>query len=156
MPWKPQLDVVVVDQHAPVAHGVVIDVWRKRIDPDTGEDLPSGTNWTNPNILVHGQWDLPDITDQGTSQISAVHEMGHVIGLRHPGTRTYDPQRNRYNESGGYSADPNALMGYGMELRTFYFAAWQEKMNQISPAQAPWTLIGPPSPEAIPGDPRRY
>jgi hypothetical protein len=82
--------------------------------------------------------------------------MGHVIGLRHPGTRTYDPEKDKYDNSGGYDADLSALMGEGMELRTIYFAVWAEKMNHLLPRQAPWTLHGPPPPRPAPGIPRRY
>ncbi len=48
-------------------------------------------------------------TEEQKGQIPLIHEMGHMLGLQHP---EYPGTKLR-----GYDADPNSLMGYGMEMR---------------------------------------
>lgn len=63
-----------------------------------------------PNI---GDFDIADWQFQsksgGNFQIPGVHEVGHSLGLHHPGGRS--------NSAGAYAADAPSLMGSGMILR---------------------------------------
>ena len=81
---------------------------------------PCSTTWddNDPDVYIRGKWDLPSVTSQGGDQISAVHEMGHVIGLP-------------------------ALMGLGIELRVMYFLSWAVKLEERFPSQAPFIPVGP-------------
>lgn len=49
------------------------------------------------------------------SQIVALHEFGHMLGLSHPGQRLPNPPKPNSMED--YTADISSLMGMGMELR---------------------------------------
>jgi hypothetical protein len=80
----------------------------------------------------------------GVTQIPAVHEFGHFLGLDHPGkglnegmsiggititTRELSPGADEYshvgNDNQGRSVDGTTdLMGAGMGLRSFYFDSW--------------------------------
>ena len=70
--------------------------------------------------------------DADRDQIAAVHEFGHLIGLDHP-----DP-KDPYDQ---YRKDPNALMGTGMELRTYYFKRWAEYLDGQYRGSGPYRVV---------------
>jgi hypothetical protein len=84
----------------------------------------SGTTWPGNDVNnISMDLDLDDVKmDDG--QISAVHEIGHAFGLRHPGVVVY-----HNGDYQGYHYDVNALMGRGMELRAAYFSTWAQYLN---------------------------
>jgi hypothetical protein len=72
-------------------------------------------------------------TDHGAgSQIPAVHEFGHLLGLGHPGKRDAPDE---------YTKDAPSLMGLGMELRPSYFQKWCDWLNAEDPKFAPYSVI---------------
>lgn len=52
-------------------------------------------------------------TANGYKQVAAIHETGHMLGLKHPGV-AYGAKSNSYED---YAADAPSLMGFGMEMR---------------------------------------
>ena len=50
-------------------------------------------------------------------QVQAVHELGHLMGLSHPGNDLPDGHRPKPDSLEDYYADPDSLMGVGMTLR---------------------------------------
>jgi RHS repeat-associated protein len=134
-----------------LGNGQIGDPWTPRVrvnfsDAPTGIDIfiankngadTSSTDWkgtVRPTAGITGFWDVLDVTNQmkpgAPPQYSVVHEFGHVIGLRHPG----DPGPHEY------TADPWALMGLGMQLRSFYFLSWALKLREMNPEISfiPW------------------
>ena len=64
-------------------------------------------------------------------QIPAVHEFGHLLGLRHPGQALVPPAAP--NSPADYAADATALMGTGMQMRTGYFQRWVDELDSEYP-----------------------
>lgn len=52
---------------------------------------------------------IDEASGQSYDQIPFVHEIGHVLGLTHPGGKS--------NTKDAYLTDPGSLMGIGMEMR---------------------------------------
>lgn len=69
----------------------------------------------------------PRATGAGPSQIPAVHEFGHLLGLNHPGQDLAPPAQP--NSPPDYAADNPALMGAGMEMRAAYFSKWEDELD---------------------------
>lgn len=72
----------------------------------------------------------------GTTQVNAVHEFGHALGLNHPGNGIdgVDPYAHKGKDKDGNNVDGgNDLMGGGSTLRGFYFDKWRDKLNDTYP-----------------------
>ena len=82
-------------------------------------------------IGLDGEW-YEDSVDLRDGQIGAVHEFGHLLGLAHPG-QSLDPPAEP-NSPEDYAADPRALMGGGMEMRSEYFQKWASELDSKYPA----------------------
>ena len=50
-------------------------------------------------------------------QIPIIHELGHMLGLKHPGQALPTNRRPELNSDEDYYADASSLMGVGMDLR---------------------------------------
>ena len=79
------------------------------IDPSDGHKGPYGdVNYGRGEGVWN--WGAADSQDKdGVSQIPVLHEVGHLLGLDHPGGRS--------NKNAAYDVDKNSLMGAGMEMR---------------------------------------
>ena len=73
----------------------------------------------------YGEFDIADVDpqDKGASvpQVPIVHEVGHKLGLPHPGQRLPANRRPAPNSAADYSADSESLMGAGMTMRKVDF-----------------------------------
>jgi hypothetical protein len=88
----------------------------------------------------------------GVTQVPAVHEFGHFMGLDHPGVgleggifskSKLSPGANEYGHTGTDSAGravdgPNDLMGAGMGLRPFYFDNWRDELASKYGSSCGW------------------
>ncbi len=116
--WRPELDVHFLNEPT----GIQINL---------GPAGQSSVNWDTPEMIV-ANFDAEDLKPHVTysgSQMTIIHEFGHILGLRHP-------QTSRLPELGTenireYSADDRALMGTGMEYRTLYFENWRNFMERM-------------------------
>lgn len=94
----------------------------------TGENARKGTaeldmGDTVPSNIKHPKASQP--------QTGLIHEMGHMLDLGHPKF----PGTNKEH----YDADPDSLMGYGMEFRTSDFdKAFCDKITTKKPNCDPW------------------
>ena len=75
------------------------------------------------------------------NQITAVHEFGHLLGLKHPGQYLGYWSRPTANSGDDYAADWDSLMGGGMELRAEYFGSWAMELAERYPEFRPWTVV---------------
>ncbi len=69
---------------------------------------------------------------------SACHEMGHALGLDHPG-KGKGPWK--IGDIEDYLWDAPSLMGLGSELRVEYFRAWEKELNRRYPYCIPHKAI---------------
>jgi RHS repeat-associated protein len=67
--------------------------------------------WTDMGSLL---LDYNDV-DSTWGQVAIVYEIGHLLGMKHPGQRLTSPKTPNSPED--YDADPKSLMGKGMTLR---------------------------------------
>ncbi|WZV04042.1 hypothetical protein AAEX28_15475 [Lentisphaerota bacterium WC36G] len=67
----------------------------------------------------------------GVTQLPAVHEFGHFIGLDHPGVGVAgDEYKHKGKDRNGNDVDGgHDLMGGGNQVRPFYFDKWKNKLN---------------------------
>ncbi len=93
-------------------------------------------------LLGYGNLDEDDVNSNG-SQVPAVHEFGHFLGLQHPGEgleggifsdSQLSPGADVYSHVGtdvhGRTVNgPTDLMGQGMGMRPFYFDGWASHLN---------------------------
>ncbi len=118
--------------------------WEFYLDLYFGSGNP---DWTievrsNPNGVVdgssaqlggpNGYFDEHDVYMQpklgGSNQVPAVHEIGHLLGLGHPGHELMNPPLGPE-----YGLDQYGLMGGGMLFRPYYFDQWVDDLNQMYP-----------------------
>lgn len=90
--------------------------------------MRSWANLGGPNASLD-EGDVYMRTD--ITQIPAVHEFGHLLGLDHPGQALVPPAAP--NSPGDYSADPTSLMGSGMQMRSQYFNKWVNRLDSEYP-----------------------
>ena len=109
----------------------VIEVFKV---PNDGESWVSN----NPNRLTNlsieetlngeGQQSLRSDED-AISQISAIHEVGHQLGLSHPGQKSKG-RKPTLNSAADYDADRESIMGRGMIMREDdFYSAFCSKMK---------------------------
>lgn len=65
------------------------------------------------NVVTHDS----SMEKATTAQITIIHEVGHMLGVPHPGQRLPEGQRPIPNTYPDYDVDFGSLMGAGMELR---------------------------------------
>ena len=93
------------------------------------------------SIGLDGEWDEDDVNpatrvDAATgtryTQIPAVHEFGHLLGLPHPGVAGTPTE---------YTADAAALMGIGSAMRPPYYQKWVSYLDTRYPDNAPFNAV---------------
>ncbi|MFN4943990.1 MAG: hypothetical protein ACK40T_04610, partial [Akkermansiaceae bacterium] len=92
----------------------------------------SGATLDEADVIAVNKGGAPGVT-----QVPAVHEFGHALGLQHPGNNI-DGVLDEYGYVGkdenGNDVDGSVdLMGSGSGLRPFYFNKWKEKINKEYP-----------------------
>ena len=84
-------------------------------------------NIDDPGLVVSGEVDSSDNkksdSSNGESQIVLIHEIGHLLGMNHPGQTDESLKGNRpkENSSADYDVNPRSLMGSGMVLEDVDF-----------------------------------
>jgi len=134
--YKPKLDIQLV----PNGDTSISEDWEVDVSSN-----PTGEFRTSSSNRRYGTLDEADNTPvakassaPGVTQVPAVHEFGHFIGLDHPGegldSDELSPGASEYGHTGtdavGRTVDgPNDLMGGGMGHQPFYFDAWAEALD---------------------------
>jgi hypothetical protein len=125
---------------------------------------PSGRGIISNNLSGYGDLDEADTTPvekmgapAGVTQVPAVHEFGHFIGLDHPGAGL-GPSKSNTNPEYAHSGrdvkgrnvhGPTDLMGSGMQLRPFYFDPWRDQLNEKYGSRCAWKVIDPNPPAVV-------
>jgi len=99
---------------------------------NVGFGFISGATLDEADVIAVNKGGAPGVT-----QVPAVHEFGHALGLQHPGNNI-DGVLDEYGYVGkdenGNDVDGSVdLMGSGSGLRPFYFNKWKEKINKEYP-----------------------
>jgi hypothetical protein len=80
--------------------------------------------------------DIGDVTSQdkyGHKQTPIVHEVGHMLGLSHPGGNN--------NSKDAYMADAESLMGAGMDMRNADFkSAFCDRIRMQDSSCSGWEV----------------
>jgi len=166
--YKPLVDIQLVPE----------DEWSFAEDWEVDvSSNPKGEFRTSSSNRSYGTMDEADITAvakeggaPGTTQIPAVHEFGHFIGLQHPGAgleggwfrpSRLSPGATEYSHTGtdvhGRTVHgPTDLMGSGMGMRPFYYDAWaralEEHIDQLRSEQRWRAMMRALFPEPEKGD----
>jgi RHS repeat-associated protein len=85
--------------------------------------------------------DEDDVNMSGSvsgNQIPAVHEFGHLLGLKHPGQYLSPPAKPNSPED--YAADARALMGSGMTMRASYYQKWVDWLQKYYDGSGAWEI----------------
>jgi hypothetical protein len=135
--YKPLVDIQLVpDDEWSWSEDWTVDVSSNpnREDRTSSSDRSHGTLDEDDNRAVRKRSSAPGVT-----QIPAVHEFGHFIGLHHPGHGLDAAARNpsggsEYAHSGtdeyGHDVNgPTDLLGGGMGMRAFYFDEWARALD---------------------------
>jgi len=101
-------------------------------------DLLLSTDTVTPLSSAYLQQNIPsEFMGNTYKQLSLVHEVGHMMGLWHPGSpfiRTLAREQvNSFIQSDlrdfAYWKDAPGLMGVGMAMRPRYYSPWAAKLN---------------------------
>jgi RHS repeat-associated protein len=120
--WKPKLKMRVVSKNQD--YKVIVN------PTGTSQTVGAASNLSAASI---------NPTNTDPSQITAVHEFGHLLGLQHPGQSLTPPSRPNGGED--YNADAPSLMGLGMEMRIIYITKWVAKLDQSESGDKPHQAI---------------
>jgi len=108
--------------------------WNVIVQPNSSGSNIQSNSPTEETGSRLGRLDEQDVNMRSdVSQIPAVHEFGHSLGLQHPGRNV--PGASEYghvglDEHGRPVAGNVDLMGEGMGLRPFYFNRWIAELNR--------------------------
>ena len=90
---------------------------------DIGNRITSTDLGTNRTYIANNLNQYSFGSSNGESQIVLIHEIGHLLGMNHPGQTDESLKGNRpkENSSADYDVNPRSLMGSGMVLKDVDF-----------------------------------
>jgi hypothetical protein len=147
--FKPKLQISVIEDSSTSIHKLDWDISVKANLPR--EVIPSGTNSSSGTSKLDEADLAPQVkgSDENITQIPAVHEVGHLLGLDHPGAGiggnipNEDPEYAHIGKDakGREVHGPTDLMGEGMGLQLFYFDNWRDELNKKYGDSCGWKVV---------------
>jgi hypothetical protein len=153
--FKPMLQINVLNEGVVPAKAD----WELKVKANflhrSGPDIFRSRTWPKSGT---GKLDEGDLAltqkgqEPGSKQVPAVHEVGHLLGLHHPGKGIGGNIANFAEEYEHKGKDikgrevygPTDLMGEGMGLRPFYFDNWRDELKKKYGPGCNWQVVDKP------------
>jgi hypothetical protein len=102
----------------------------------------SGRHTFRSNAILYSHLDLNPERYPGTRTrfFTHLHEVGHLLGLAHPGLASGAAGCTTGNEAACYAADPDSVLGFGSTIRDAHAQPWKKAASLLTGvAEANWT-----------------
>jgi len=103
----------------------------------------NGRHTFRSNALLYSHLDLnaEQYSQSRSKFFTHLHEVGHLLGLAHPGVGTSTAGCTTGEEMACYAADPDSVLGLGSALRDAHAQPWKRAASLLTGvAEADWTL----------------